>query len=108
MNNITTPLPRPLCPRGVHFMMIRQVLLCRSSLLTSQGRRLLSSTAASDKKIYELRTYAAQPSRFVEFLKLTEQRIHLRTSHSKLVGYWTTELGGINEVVHLWEYGMHV
>ena len=40
-----------------------------------------------------------------EFLQLTTEEFHLRTAHSKLLGYWTTELGGLNEVVHLWEYG---
>ena len=25
-----------------------------------------------------------------------------------LLGYWTTELGGLNQVVHLWEYGKHL
>ncbi len=29
----------------------------------------------------------------------------LRTAHSKLIGYWSTDLGGVNEVVHIWEYG---
>lgn len=30
----------------------------------------------------------------------------LRTAHSKLIGYWNTDLGGVNEVVHIWEYGV--
>ena len=55
--------------------------------------------------IYELRTYLIQPSKFVSFLGLTQEHLHLRTNHSRLIGYWTTEFGGINEVVHLWEYG---
>ena len=40
-----------------------------------------------------------------EFLALSKDKFHLRTSHSVLLGYWTTELGGLNQVVHLWEYG---
>ncbi|XP_023230946.1 protein NipSnap homolog 3B-like [Centruroides sculpturatus] len=35
---------------------------------------------------------------------MTEELMHLRTSHSKLAGFWTSELGGMNEVVHIWEY----
>lgn len=58
-----------------------------------------------DKKIYELRTYAIRPDKFGEYLKLMEENIGLRTAHSKLVGFWITELGAINEVNHLWEYG---
>lgn len=77
----------------------------RSSLLACHGRRLFSNETAAKEKIYELRTYAVQPSRFVEFLKLTEEQIHLRIAHSKLIGYWSTEIGGLNEVVHIWEYG---
>ena len=40
-----------------------------------------------------------------EFMQLTNDNIHLRTAHSKLLGYWTTEYGGLNEVTHLWQYG---
>jgi hypothetical protein len=40
-----------------------------------------------------------------EFLALSNEKMHLRTNYSSLIGYWTTELGGINQVVHLWEYG---
>lgn len=39
-----------------------------------------------------------------EFLKATTEEFHLRTTHSKLLGYWTAEIGGLNEVVHIWEY----
>ena len=38
-------------------------------------------------------------------MQLTNDNIHLRTAHSKLLGYWTTEYGGLNEVTHLWQYG---
>ena len=72
------------------------------------GLRSISTSqtpAASSENIYELRTYAIQPARYGEFLKLSSEQLHMRTAHSKLVGYWTTELGGLNEVVHLWEYG---
>ncbi len=46
-----------------------------------------------------------QPQYYGEFLKLTNENIGMRTKYSKLLGYWATELGGINEVVHIWEYG---
>ncbi|MBN3310280.1 NPS3A protein, partial [Amia calva] len=38
------------------------------------------------------------------FLKLTNEKIELRTSHSQLLGYWSVEYGGLNEVVHIWKY----
>jgi len=55
--------------------------------------------------IHELRTYTIQPARFKDFVALTAKvGIKLRTKHSKVIGYWTTEIGELNQVVHLWEY----
>ena len=78
----------------------------RARAITAYTRESSSTAASTEKgKLYELRTYAIQPAKFGEFLKLSAEHFHLRTAHSKLIGYWTTELGGLNEVVHLWEYG---
>ena len=66
---------------------------------TFLGHRCLSVTAARPAKIYELRTYDIKPMNMGEFMALTQENIHLRTQHSPLIGYWTTELGGINQVV---------
>lgn len=30
--------------------------------------------------------------------------MHLRFLHSVCIGYWTSEIGGINDMVHIWEY----
>jgi hypothetical protein len=55
--------------------------------------------------IHELRTYTLRPHRAMEFLKLTRKvGYEIRTRHSKCAGYWTTEIGELNQVVHLWEY----
>ena len=32
------------------------------------------------------------------FMALSKDKFHLRTEHSKLLGYWTVELGGLNQV----------
>lgn len=41
-----------------------------------------------------------------EFMQLTYDYIHLKAdSNSKLNGYWTSDIGGLNEVTHIWEYG---
>ena len=42
-------------------------------------------------------------------MKLTRDYIHLKSdSNSKLKGYWTSEIGGLNEVTHIWEYGNYL
>lgn len=63
------------------------------------------STSSSNGKIYELRTYNIVPEKVPTFIQLTNAHLHLRTAHSTLLGYWTCELGALNEVIHLWEYG---
>ncbi|KAM9375976.1 protein NipSnap homolog 3A [Pholidichthys leucotaenia] len=57
-----------------------------------------------DKIFYEFRTYNICPDQTAAFLKLTNEKIHLRTAHSELVGYWTVEYGGLNKVFHIWKY----
>lgn len=66
--------------------------------------RPFSSTQTNLNKVYELRTYSIKPECLKQFLSLTNEKFHLRTRASVLHGYWTVELGGINQVVHLWEY----
>ena len=36
--------------------------------------------------------------------QLTKEKFHLRLTHSKMLAFFTVELGGLNQVVHLWEY----
>jgi hypothetical protein len=59
--------------------------------------RTFSSTAVHDR-VYELRIYDLKPDSMTDFMKLSNEHFHLRTAHSKLVGYWLTDIGGINQV----------
>lgn len=68
----------------------------------SSAKRCCSSKVP--KSIYELRTYSLVPQDVGKFLALSKEKFHLRTQHSVLLGYWTAELGGLNQVVHIWEY----
>jgi len=55
--------------------------------------------------LHELRAYALVPAHAGEFLALTRDvAMPIRLSHSKLLGYWTVDVGVINEVTSLWEY----
>ncbi|XP_061690419.1 protein NipSnap homolog 3A [Syngnathoides biaculeatus] len=54
--------------------------------------------------LYEFRTYQIHPDRCSAFLKLTDEKIHLRTAHSELIGYWSVEYGALNQVFHIWKY----
>ncbi|XP_023676738.1 protein NipSnap homolog 3A [Paramormyrops kingsleyae] len=53
---------------------------------------------------YEFRTYRIKPEHSASFFKLTHEKIHLRTAHSELLGYWSVEYGGLNQAFHIWKY----
>ena len=56
--------------------------------------------------IHELRVYTLWPGKVPEFLKLAEERaMKIRgDDYGKLLGYWFSEFGPLNQVFHLWEY----
>ena len=54
--------------------------------------------------IYELRTYTLKPGSVPEFEERFAKRQPLREKHSKLGGFWHTEFGPLNQVVHIWPY----
>ncbi|XP_051823042.1 protein NipSnap homolog 3A [Antechinus flavipes] len=76
----------------------------------SWGQRQKSTTFATgprqyDGTFYEFRTYTIQPAKMNEFLENTNKHIHLRTTHSELIGYWRQEFGDVmNRVFHIWKY----
>jgi hypothetical protein len=54
--------------------------------------------------IYEIRTYQLAPGSVPEFEKRFEDAYGHRKKYSELLGFWHTELGPLNEVVHIWPY----
>ena len=56
--------------------------------------------------IVDVRTYELQPGRLRDFLALYEKEgLPVQLKHlGNLVGYYTTEVGNVNEIVHMWGY----
>lgn len=56
--------------------------------------------------LVEERTYTTLPGRWREFLALFEAEglATQRRILGRMVGYYTTEIGELNQVVHLWAY----
>ncbi len=54
--------------------------------------------------IYEFRTYTIRPRMMGEFMKRWEPMLPKRLEHSRLAAMWTTEIGPLNQVIHVWEY----
>ena len=55
---------------------------------------------------YELRTYTLSPTLMADWLALYQSdALAVQTEHlGKLVGFFTTEFGEANQVVHIWAY----
>ncbi len=54
--------------------------------------------------IYEFRTYTLQPRTLPEFLKRFGDALPKRLEFSPLAAFWYTELGPLNQVIHVWPY----
>jgi NIPSNAP len=55
--------------------------------------------------IYEMRTYDIKPGLLPAYLKhFKEVGMPEREPHNNLVGFWFTEFGALNQVVHIWKW----
>src|ERR1700735_4619040 len=56
--------------------------------------------------IYELRTYTVKPGTLGDMVKAasTVSRDIRGNDYGKLEGYWLSEIGPLNQVIHLWSY----
>ena len=56
--------------------------------------------------IYELRTYTVKPGSVGDMVKAasTVSRDIRGDNYGKLEGYWLTEIGPLNQVMHMWSY----
>ena len=77
-----------------------------TGLLLSSGGICSRSSSTASGKIYEMRRYEVKPDKYAEFIRHGEKKYaELMMPHGKLLGYWASSLGSLNEVYHLWEYG---
>ena len=61
-------------------------------------------TPGSGNGIYELRYYRLYPGKVGEWMGIFGKGLPARTKYSKPVGVWSSELGGLNMVYHMWGY----
>ncbi len=56
--------------------------------------------------LYEMRTYRLKTGATPAYVRLVEEEgIAIQKSHlGQLVGYFTSEIGPLNEIVHIWAY----
>ena len=54
--------------------------------------------------IYEIRTYRIAPGSLAEVEKRFGEGYEHRKKYSELTAFWHTEIGPLNEIVHVWGY----
>ncbi|MSQ10914.1 MAG: hypothetical protein EXR52_07940 [Dehalococcoidia bacterium] len=54
--------------------------------------------------IYEIRTYNLKPGAVPDYLKRFSDGYKVREKYSPMLGMWTTEIGPLNQVIHMWGY----
>ena len=54
--------------------------------------------------IYEVRTYALKPGTVAQFEENFGKALPHREQYSKLGAFWHTEIGPLNQVIHVWPY----
>jgi hypothetical protein len=54
--------------------------------------------------ILEMRTYVLKPGATAAFEERFAEGLTARQQFSKLLGLWRSEVGGLNQVVHIWPY----
>ena len=54
--------------------------------------------------LYELRTYNLTPNSVPEVERRFAEKIEARMRLSPMVGFWHTDIGPLNQIVHLWAY----
>jgi hypothetical protein len=54
--------------------------------------------------IYEIRTYNLRPGAVDEYERRFAAAYPVRAKYSPLYGFWHTEIGPLNQLVHIWAY----
>lgn len=54
---------------------------------------------------YEMRTYTIKVGKTPEYLKHFEKvGLPIISKYAKLIGWWYTDIGELNQLIHIWEY----
>ena len=54
--------------------------------------------------IYEVRTYTLKPGSVATFEENFSKALPHRLKYSPLAAFWHTEIGPLNQVIHVWPY----
>src|SRR5215472_14535474 len=65
---------------------------------------MTKSKARSEIMIVEMRTYTLKPGTLATAEERFGQALSERLKFSKLAAFWHTEVGPLNQIIHVWPY----
>jgi len=89
---------------------VKEYLPVSGPMLETQDNMILTPVAwyplrtVSGMGVYEFRMYRLHPGKLATYLDLAKDALAVREKYSAPVGYWSTEIGPLNSVVHIWPY----
>jgi hypothetical protein len=91
---------------------VKEVLPKIRPLIVAQENKILYAVegvpfapiAGPGRHLYELRTYRTPVGKAPEWIGHFKAILPVREKYSRIVGLWTTDIGALNQVVHLWAY----
>ena len=102
-----------LAPNGSALNLVRKVQVAagnekRDDNLMIGTRRAASRSGGHTMALYELRTYTLHVGKMAEAVKLYQEigfpALQRGGQDKKLVGYFQSDTGTINQLVHLWKF----
>ena len=83
---------------------IRPLLLKQENKILIPAHSRPVESSAQGNGVYELRTYRLHPGKVPEWMETFTSGLVAREKYSKLFGLWSSEIGELNQVAHLWGY----
>ncbi len=83
---------------------IRPLMVAQENKILAAVDGVPLSPPGGDGHVYELRSYPMHVGKLSEWVGLFRGALSTRQKYSKIVGLWTTEVGALNQALHLWAY----
>jgi hypothetical protein len=89
---------------GNYTAQIRPMMVRQDNMMLTVDAEVGVRPVSGSGHLYELRTYRAHPGMIGTWARAFKDVLPDREKYSKIVGLWTTEVGGLNSAVHMWVY----
>jgi hypothetical protein len=89
---------------GEYTAQIRPMMVRQDNMLLTLDQEVGFRPVEGKGHLYELRVYRGHPGMIGTWARAFKDVLPDREKYSKIVGLWTTEVGGLNSAAHMWVY----